>query len=339
MLEVLLGCGADDGARNGMREVLFQARREAKDLGPVPSVERDNAFHLGLRLGKRAGLVEDDRVGLGECLEMLRTLHREARLGSLAHGGQNRDRPRELERTRVVNHKRSRGFHEAARGERDNAREQEVPRHDAVGQPLALGLGVGFHALGHLDQRDDGAKLRLARRRLDADENLAVFARGAREDVVSHRALDGKRLAGQGRLVHHGNTALDHAVDAYRHAGAHGDKIAGLQIGSRDGRLLVATDELRVLRRTEQGVDQLVLRACARVVFQRLAQIEKEHRRRRRREVTRHERDADGRRIKDGHIEPRMQKRVHGRFQEKAVMPDRMNGAQGRGKEPFPREV
>ena len=91
MLEVLLSRGANNGARDGMREVLFQARREAKDLGPVPSVERDNAFHLGLRLGKRASLVEDDRVGLGECLEMLRPLHREARLGGLAHGGQDRD--------------------------------------------------------------------------------------------------------------------------------------------------------------------------------------------------------------------------------------------------------
>ena len=87
MLEVLLSCGADDGARNGVGKMLFQARREAKDLGPVPSIERDNAFHLGLCLGERAGLVEDDGVGLGECLEMLRTLHREARLGSLAHGG------------------------------------------------------------------------------------------------------------------------------------------------------------------------------------------------------------------------------------------------------------
>ena len=66
MLEVLLGCGANNGTRDGMREVLFQARREAKDLGPVPPIKRDDAFHLGLRFGKRASLVEDDRIGLGE---------------------------------------------------------------------------------------------------------------------------------------------------------------------------------------------------------------------------------------------------------------------------------
>ena len=267
MLEVLLGRGADDGARNGMREVLFQARREAKYLGSIPPIECDDAFHLGLRLGERAGLVEDDGVGLGECLEMLRPLHREARLGSLAHGGQDRDRPRELERAGIVDHKRSRGFHEAARGERDNAREQEVPRHDAVGQALALRLDIGFHALGQLDQRDDGTKLRLARRCLDADEDLAVFARGTRENVVSHRALDSKRLTGQGRLVHHGHTTLDHTVDAYRHAGAHGDQVARLQVGGGDGHFLVAADELRILRRAEQGVNQLVLRARTRVVF------------------------------------------------------------------------
>ena len=34
-----------------------------------------------------------------------------------------------------------------------------------------------------------------------------------------------------------------------------------------------------------------------------------------------------------------MQKRVHGSLQEEAIMPDRMNGAQGRRKEPFSCEV
>ena len=121
--------------------------------------------------------------------------------------------------------------------------------------------------MGQLDQRDDGTKLRLARRRLDANEDLAVFARGTRENVVSHRALDGKRFAGQGRLVHHGHTALDHTVDAYRHTGAHGDQVTCLQVGGGNGHFLVAADELRVLRRAEQGVDQLVLRARTRVVF------------------------------------------------------------------------
>ena len=299
MLEVLLSRSANDGARNGMREVLFQARRETKDLSAVPPIERDDAFHLRLRLGEGSRLVEDDGVGLGKGLKVLRPLHREARLGGLAHGGQDRDRPRELEGARIVDHKRRRCFHETARSEGDDTCEQEVPRHDAVGQALALRLHTSFHVLGHLDQRDDGAKLRLARCRLDADEYLAVFACSARENVVSHRALDGKRLTGQRRLVDHGHAALYHAVDAYGHAGSHGDQIARLQVCRRNGCLLIAIDELR-----------MVLGACARVILQRFTQIEEEHRRCRCREVAFHKRDADGCRVEDGHIEARMQKRV-----------------------------
>lgn len=63
-----------------------------------------------------------------------------------------------------------------------------------------------------------------------------------REHVVAHAALDGQRLAGQGRLVDHSAPLLDNTVDADGHAGAHGDQIAGLELGGGNAYLGVADD-------------------------------------------------------------------------------------------------
>ena len=135
-LEVLLGRGAHDGAGHRVREVLFQAGGEAQHLVGIPAVEREHARHLRRCLGERARFVEHDGVGLGHALKMLRTLHGEAGLRRLAHGGQHGDGTGKLQRARVVNHERRRRFHQAARGQRHDAGKQEVPRHDAVGQML-----------------------------------------------------------------------------------------------------------------------------------------------------------------------------------------------------------
>ena len=123
VLEPTLASSVDDGACHRMREMLLQASGKAQDLG------------------KR--------------LKVLCALDHDAHLGSIAHGGHDGNGTRELECTRVVDHQRRRGLDEATCGERDKAREQEVPRDDLVGKVLHMRLAFGLERVGCLHERDD----------------------------------------------------------------------------------------------------------------------------------------------------------------------------------------
>ena len=135
--------------------MLLQASGKAQDLVLAPAVGRQHASQARLRLGKRAGLIKHNGIGLGKRLKVLRALDHDAHLGGIAHGGHDGDGTRELECARVVDHQRRRGLDKAARGESDKAREQEVPRDDLVGEVLHMRLALGLERVGRLHERDD----------------------------------------------------------------------------------------------------------------------------------------------------------------------------------------
>ena len=135
-------------------------------------------------------------------------------------------------------------------------------------------LALGLERVGCLHERDDRAQLGLRRVGAHAHQDAAVFHDGAGEYIVAHAALDGQRLTGQGRLVDHGAPLLDHAIDADGHAGAHGDQIAGLELGRGNAYLGVADDLLRLVGHIEQRVDELVFAHGAGVVLEQLAHVE-----------------------------------------------------------------
>ena len=159
-------------------------------------------------------------------------------------------------------------------------------------------LTLGLERVGRLHERDDRAQLGLCRVGAHAHQDAAVFHDGASEYIVAHAALDGQRLASQGRLVDHSAPLLDHAVDADRHAGAHGDQIAGFKLGGSNAYLGVADDLLRLVGNIEQRVDEFVFAHGAGVVLEQLAHVEQEHRLARGVDITFDERNADGRSVK-----------------------------------------
>ena len=157
MLEPALARGVDNGAGHWMREVLFQAGGKAQNFVLAPAVGREHASQARLGFGQCAGLIKDNGIGLGKRLKVLGALDHDAHLGGIAHGSHDGDGTRELERARIVDHQRRRGLNEAARSERDQAREQEVPRDDLVGEVLHVRLALGFERVGRLNERDDRA--------------------------------------------------------------------------------------------------------------------------------------------------------------------------------------
>ena len=268
VLEPALAGSVDHGTRYRMGEMLLQASGKAQDLVLAPAVGGEHAGKTRLRLGQRTGLIKHNGVGLGKRLKVLRTLDHDAHLGSIAHGSHDGDGARELECARVIDHQRRRGLNEATRGERNQAREQEVPRDNLVGEVLHMRLALGLERIGRLHERDDRAELGLSRVGAHAHQDAAVFHDGAGEHVVARAALDGQRLAGQGRLVDHSAPLLDNTVDANGPASAHGDQIAGLKLGGGNAYLGVADDLLCLVGHVEQRVDELVFAHGAGVVLE-----------------------------------------------------------------------
>ena len=91
MLEPALACRIDHGACHRMREMLLQASGKAQDLVLAPAIGGEHAGKTRLRLGKRAGLIKHNGVGLGKRLKVLGALDHDAHLGGVAHGGHDGD--------------------------------------------------------------------------------------------------------------------------------------------------------------------------------------------------------------------------------------------------------
>ena len=170
-------------------------------------------------------------------------------------------------------------------------------------------------------------------------QDAAVLHDGAGEHVVAHAALDGKRLAGQGRLVDHGAPLLDNTVDANGHASAHGDQIAGLKLGGGNAYLGVADDLLRLVGHIEQRVDELIFAHGACVVLEQFAHVEQEHRLARGVDITLDERNADGRSVEHGNGQARLRELMEGSAQKCHVTGHDKHRTQGRGQKPSARIV
>ena len=334
VLEPALAGGVDHGTRHRMREMLLQACGKAQNLVLTPAIGREHASQARLRLGERAGLIKHNGVGLGKRLKVLRALDHHAHLGGIAHGGHDGDGTRELECTRVVDHQRRRSLDEATCGESDKAREQEVTRDDLVGEVLHMRLTLGLERVGRLHERDDRAELSLSRVGAHAHQDAAIFHDGSGEHVVACAAHNGKRLAGQGRLVDHGASLLDHAVNADGHAGAHGYQVAGLKLGGGNAHLGVTDHFLRLVGHIEQRVDELVFAHGAGVVLEQLAHVEQKHCLARGVDITLDERNADGRSVEHGNGQARLRELTEGGAQKGHVTGHDKHCAQRRGQKP-----
>ena len=200
-------------------------------------------------------------------------------------------------------------------------------------------LALGLERVGRLHERDDRTELGLRRVGAHAHQDAAVFHDGTGEHVVAHAALDGQRLASQGRLVDHSAPLLDHAVDTDRHAGAHGDQIAGLKLGRGNAYLGVTDDLLRLVGHIEQRVDELVFAHGAGVVLEQLAHVEQEHCLARGVDIALDERNADGRSVEHGNGQARLRQLMKGSAQKCHVTGHDKHRTQRRRQEPAARVV
>ena len=158
------------------------------------------------------------------------------------------------------------------------------------------------------------------------------------EHVVACAALDGKRLAGQGRLVDHGASLLDDASMQMDMPVRTATK-SPLKLGRGNAYLGVADDLLRLVGHIEQRVDELVFAHGAGVVLEQFAHIKQEHRLPRGVDITFDERNADGRRVKHRNGQARLRELTEGGAQKGHVTGYDKHRTQGRGQKPSARIV
>ena len=87
-----------------MREMLLKTGRDAQHLVPVLAVEGHDLRNARARQGQRAGLIEDDRVGLTELFQEFSALDGDFPPSGLAHRGKDAQRHRKLQGAGEIDH-------------------------------------------------------------------------------------------------------------------------------------------------------------------------------------------------------------------------------------------
>ena len=277
MGEVPLLGGADDGVGHRVREVLLKAGGKAQHVVLLALAEGDDVHHLRGGAGQGAGLVEDDGVGLGQRFQILAALDGDVGRAALAHGGEDGQRHRELERTGEVHHQDGDGAGDVPGQRVGDHGAREAPRHQLVGQFQRTVLGAGLQLLGFLDHGHDLVVAVGAARSLGQEDALALLHDGARVDGGTLDLPHRHGFAGQRGLIDHG-FAFDHgAVQRDHVAGAHHDLVAGLDLRQRQQHFgaLAAHPHLVHIQRHAAG--QIIEALLAGPLFQQGAEVQQEH--------------------------------------------------------------
>ena len=134
----------DDRIGNRVRIMFLQAGCNLQRLGFLHIAEGLNVHDSRRRAGQRAGLIKDNRIGLGNRLHELSTLHGDLSITRLADGGEHRKRHRELQRAGEVDHQEGQTLCHISREQEGQRRAAERVRHQAVRKMVGSRLGVGL---------------------------------------------------------------------------------------------------------------------------------------------------------------------------------------------------
>ena len=219
---------------------------------------------------------------------------------ALAHGREHRDRHRELQRAREVDHQHGEHLRDIAREQICQRRAAERPGDEAVGQPRGLVLGGGLELFGFFDHAHDAVIPAAAERLFHRDDAFALLDDGPGVDVAAGALGNGQGLAGDGGLVDRGFAGDDLAVERDEVAGADDHPVARADVADGDEQLGLAGLQPDLVdvqgHRAREIGDGLLVRP----LLEDLAQPQHEHDGARGIEIAAEHRDRHGRGVEHG---------------------------------------
>ncbi len=224
-----------DGVRHRMPARLFRRGGEGEDLfARIFPGHRGDGRDARPALRQRAGLVEDERIRLGQRLQAAAALDEHAVARSRRNRRGKRRGRREAYAARIVDDEHIERPVHVARAQIDDERERNVDRHERRGEPVRVRLDLRLLALGVLHHADDPRNRGALADGIDADGRRPVHRERAGVDLAARLARHWTELARDGRLVHENAPFGDFAVRANLLARVDDDVVPRLERGNLD---------------------------------------------------------------------------------------------------------
>jgi hypothetical protein len=243
----------------------------------------------------RAGLVEDDDVGLSEPFERFGIPEQDPVLCALPGADHDRRRRGEPEGARAGDDQDGDRVHERQvegglrpdhePGHERQAGQPEDHRDEDTGDRIRQALDGGSRPLGFLDEAHD-----LGEHRLRAHPG-GLVGEGPRaierppDDLVAGLLADGHALAGDHALVDRGAAVGEHPVDRDLLTGSHADEVAAHDLLDRDVELHAVADHARRPRGKPDELADCVRRVASGTCLEEAPEQDEGDDRRRRVEV------------------------------------------------------
>ena len=275
-----------DGVRGG----AFGQRRVFQQLRLVHRVVVDGR-DLKHALRQRAGLVEHDDLRLGQGLEIIRALDKNALPARAADTGEEAQRNADDQRARAADDQERQCAVDPVGPVRVKPREHAAQRdqhgqrqrRSAHGGRIDLGkagdecFGARFAGARVLDQVEDLRHGGLAERLRCADLQNAGHVDAAADDLVTLLDVARQALAGQRAGVETGGALDDHAVERNLFARLDDDDAADRNLVRIDLRQLAVSFDVRVIRANVHQRGDILPALADGVALEQLADLVEQH--------------------------------------------------------------
>ena len=194
-----------------------------------------------LAFGDRAGLIQQHGVRAAHLLDERAALDEHALTDGRVDRRGERRRRRQLDAAGIIDHQHLQRLLRVFRHQPHRQAQQEVQRHQIVGEFIRIALDGRFFQLARLDHAHDAGDDRLIADLGGLHVNVAVFDDGSGENLVALALFHGHKFARDRALIHHGRAGNHLAVDRdflarmHRHGVSRADLVDGtaLQLSVR----------------------------------------------------------------------------------------------------------
>ena len=240
---------------------------------------------------ERAGLVKDDTVGLGQHLQIARTLDEDTAGGRAADAAEERQRDRDHECARAADdEERQRAVdpvsplcRDAHNEPHDRRQDRQRERRTANGRRVDAGklrdeaLSVRLFERGIFHQLEDARDRGLGIHLLHAQAQHTRQVHAAADDGAALRDVHGGALAGQGAHIQRRRTREHRTVERDTLAGLDDDRIADCDLLGLHPRDAVRRLDIGVVRADVHQVADVFAAAADGVALKQLADLVKQH--------------------------------------------------------------